>query len=393
MVDPAFLDVKQWRIADAALVLCKFKKELPGLPRGIWIVDSGIAPVDLYTYLVARFGSANGFSMRLKSPTSDNLVHWHWTLQYLDRIIEVMGHTMYAQFVVEGTDDPETDEVKALVDAIKCDFSAHGPAMSEAKRKFQRWTVFVNPYCRMRRVAEGFRERLLELDVGGLKLPTTPRRSSEMPAFNEEFAAAIKVYTEALGICTSLRMLAPVLAESFINLVLFVTVNPSTRADTRLYDSIFRQDVDVRVRSLHLHCRGFTGPVDTGDKRFKSFQSLMQHRNDFLHGNFDPAKLAYATVYFDDMIPLPKKYENMSELALVNSLKHVEPPTALADLTAVDEFIDLTLEATHEKVRAALRQFMMTLDPGWLEAGQRPGVLFPENPTFVVLGDREQPNE
>lgn len=398
MIDEGFFEVSAWQLVDPQLMLAKLKKEATRLKVGLWTIDSGIAPVDLYTYLYARFGAPNGFGMTLKSPTSDNLLHWHWSLQYRDRIIEFMGHTMSAQVAVEGSGEPSEENIQLLILALKADFANCGPAMSAERKRLELWTVFINPYCRLTRVVERFKERLAELDVRNVVLPRTPRSEEEMNSFADRLELGQRVYEEALGICTSLRMLSPVVAESFLNLVIFVLVDPSIREDQRLYDSLFRQEIDVRVRGLHLSCRGFRNSVNVSDNRFKKFQGLMGHRNDFLHGNIVPDKLAYRQMYFDGTIPLPKKYENMAELALVNSLKHVEPEVALADLAVVDGFVSLVLEAIHEKPRALVRAFMATLDPGWREDTKKAGILFPENIVFTVPGpnastgdeDREQ---
>src|SRR5688572_20443381 len=120
-------------------------------------------------------------------------------------------------------------------------------------------------------VANQFSARLRELDLPNFTLPRQPRNAVELQTFNKEFPRCIEVYTEALGLCTSIRMLAPVLAESFVNLVLFISIKPGIRNDDRLYESLFRQDVDVRVRSLNLNCSGFTKAVDVNDERFKQF--------------------------------------------------------------------------------------------------------------------------
>jgi FMN-dependent NADH-azoreductase len=40
-----------------------------------------------------------------------NLVHWHWWLQYLDRIIEFIGYTMFAQVAVEGSSEPTSEDL------------------------------------------------------------------------------------------------------------------------------------------------------------------------------------------------------------------------------------------------------------------------------------------
>lgn len=388
MISEKFLDVAAWRTVDRQLMLAKLNKEVPRLRIGLWIIDTGIAPVDLYTYLYARFGPPNGFGMTLKSPTSDNLLHWHWTLQYEDRIIEFMGHTLTAQVAAEGSGDPSSEDVERLVNSLRADFTNHREGMSTERKRLECWTVFINPHCRIQRVVERFTERLQELDIRNVQLPRMPRSDEEMRLFPERMETCIKVYSEALGLCTSLRMLAPVLAESFVNLVIFVLVHPSTREDSRLYDSLFRQDVDVRVRALHLTCSGFKKPVHVKDDRFKAFQKLMLHRNDFLHGNIVPEKLAYREVYFDGMIPLPKKYENMAELALVHSLKHVEPETALADIAVVAGLSALVLEAMHETHARVVQHFMRTLDPGWRKDEKRAGVLFPANLVFAYPGGR-----
>lgn len=388
VVDEKFFDVAAWHAADRKLMLAKLNKEVPRLRIGLWIIDSGIAPVDLYTYLYARFGAPNGFGMTLKSASSDNLLHWHWSLQYEEHIIELMGHTLTAQVAAEGSGEPSPEDVERLVNSLKADFANHREGMSRERKRLERWTVFINPHCRIQRVVERFIERLQELDIRNVQLPRGPRSDEEMQLFPERMEDCIKVYSEALGLCTSLRMLAPVLAESFVNLVIFVLVHHSTRDDSRLYDSLFRQEVDVRVRALHLTCAGFKKPVDVKDERFKAFQTLMLNRNDFLHGNIVPEKLAFREVYFDGAIPLPKEYENMAELALVHSLKHVEPEIALADIGIVNGLIALVLEAMHEASALAVQHFMRTLDPGWRKDEKRPGILFPPNIVFTYPGRR-----
>jgi FMN-dependent NADH-azoreductase len=43
-----------------------------------------------------------------------NLVHWHWWLQYLDRIIEFIGYTMFARVAVEGSSEPTSEDLVRL---------------------------------------------------------------------------------------------------------------------------------------------------------------------------------------------------------------------------------------------------------------------------------------
>jgi hypothetical protein len=113
----------------------------------------------------------------------------------------------------------------------------------------------------------------------------------------------------------------------------------------------------------------------------------MNGRNDFLHGNIDPNKLKYGICYFDGHTPLPTRYESMAELALGNSLKHVEPAQAINDVEVVESFIELVLSHLKPAVRKTVIALMMTDNPGWREDRRRLGVLFPPEILHSVMGD------
>lgn len=153
-----------------------------------------------------------------------------------------------------------------------------------------------------------------------------------------------------------------------------------------MYDNVIRRDVDVRVKSVHLNCKGFKSAIDSSADAFKKFHSLMNQRNDFLHGNIDPHQLKYDTVHFDGTIPLFHHYRNMSELALVNSLIHVEPQAALRDIETVRAFIDLVLGHLQEDIRRSVEMFMQSPNPGWCRETKRPGILFPPHIVHSVVG-------
>ena len=164
-------------------------------------------------------------------------------------------------------------------------------------------------------------------------------------------------YSSVAG--TTVRMLAPVVAEAFVNFVLFVLAKPDIRRDERLYNSLVRQEVDVRVRALHVHCDGFQRPVNTDAQSFKDFQTLMNGRNDFLHGNVDPQRLAFEVMFVDafhadQTIPLFRDDRSFLARYLANALKFVEPETVLKDLDVVTRFIEHVLAHLTDEARARL---------------------------------------
>ncbi len=380
-------NLRDWRRVDPNVMLEDIKLKRSGqiAPPGRWIFREGISPLDLYAYLKARFGNPNGFQMALKSPSSDNLVHWHWSLQCHDHIIEFMEYGLHAAAYVNGLPQPTEIEQAELVAAIKADFAAHGRAMSVVKKSLEKWVLFVNPYHRLRRVVDQFSSRLRALELKATTLPEVPTTHEEAQELIDGLKACEPVYTEARGLGLALRMNAPVLAECFINLLLFLLAKPEIKQNERLYQDIIRTQIHERIRDLHLNCEGFTSPIDVSAKSFKDFHTLMNRRNDFLHGNVDPYRLKYDAVRFDGTIPLPDRYQNFPQLALINSLIGVEPESALGDVDIVNQFIEFVLKHLHNSAKQVVETFMDTSNPGWREDTKRPGILFPQHIAYMVL--------
>jgi len=371
-------------------MLGRLRKESPQPKVGTWIIHKDISPLDLYVYLRARFGAPNGFAMTLKHPSSDNLIHWNWTLQSGTSVIEFLGYQLQALAAIDDTEDPSPEELSAFVAGLKADFANHGQTMSAVKRSLEKWIVFVNPYHRLRRVVDDMSTRLRALNIDHRDLPGLPTTPEQLEGFRAKWSARQFAYTEALGYGLALRMLAPVLAESFVNLVIFLLAKTELKNDERLYKNALRQEIDIRVKTLHLTCQGFEKQIDAASEAFKAFHTLMNGRNDFLHGNIEPLLLKYDTVYFEGTIPLFDQYKNISELSLVKSLMHVEPEAALRDIDVANALIILVLETMDSKTRRTVEEFMNTSDPGWREDKKRPGILFPQTVVHTVLGPQSE---
>ncbi|MYE18066.1 MAG: hypothetical protein F4Y07_16475 [Gemmatimonadetes bacterium] len=193
-------------------------------------------------------------------------------------------------------------------------------------------------------------------------------------------------FEEALKLGVTIRMLAPVLAEAFINLIIFLLAKSDIKSDQRLYQDIIRRGIDVRVKSLHINCNGFAKAVATDSIEFKAFQTLMNKRNDFLHGNVDPTVLRYDVVHFDyRTIPVFEKRASFGELALSHRLIQVEPERALEDFEIVTGLVAIIMECLEPKYREAVSALMRATSPGWRPKDGRVGILFPEHTVHSVL--------
>jgi hypothetical protein len=54
----------------------------------------------------------------------------------------------------------------------------------------------------------------------------------------------------------ALRFMVPVLAESFINLLVFMLCRPDIKSNPRLYENFVRSNIDVKIQSLHITALG-----------------------------------------------------------------------------------------------------------------------------------------
>jgi hypothetical protein len=136
-----------------------------------------------------------------------------------------------------------------------------------------------NPYRRISDILENVEHSLGELS---LKEPQKPDNFADRKTFSryhrekERWQRDLQT-AHALG--WTIRMHAPVRLEAFINLVIFVLQNDTLRGDRRLFESRVREQVDLRVRSLHINCEGFARGLDIQAKEFLDFTQLMNERS------------------------------------------------------------------------------------------------------------------
>ena len=354
-----------------------------------FILGEELSPLDLYAYLKTRFGPPNGFQMALRTPTSDNLIHWHYTIKAsASAVLDIWQANLTTEIIVEGVSPPSHTDWDQLISAIKADFSTHGAGMSRVRNKLESWHLFVNPYKRLRNVLSLCHDELKSLNVDCVDVPRTPETPHELRELHETIVREKERFAKALTLGVTIRMLAPVLGEAFVNFLIFLLAKVDIKTDQRLYQDVIRRDIDVRVKSMHLNCNGFSKPVDTNTETFGTFRTLMNNRNDFLHGNVDPTKLKYDTVYFDyRTVPIFERRASFGELAFSHRLIHVEPDRAFEDLDAVSKFIDLVLESLEPQYRELVEAFMRTTSPGWRPKDGKVGILFPEQVIHSVPGD------
>lgn len=350
-----------------------------------WEITTGIRPVDLYVYLKARFGEPNGITTLAKDhEDSDNMIHWHYSLRSELGRIDFLCWSFRLEII--HTFEMMSADASELLLEIKQDFGRMAQSMKTIRQGLEKWKMFLNPYMRLKIMIENQLQELEDLKLETVNEPQQPRTPQEAETFEEIFEEAANKYTKASQLCLSVRMLAPVWAESFINLLLFILVRPDIRKDSRLYDSILRQNIDVRIRSIHINCVEFASliPYDEWDI-CKKFHTMMNGRNDLLHGNVDPKLATFHELYFENKTPLFIEYKDFSFFSYKASLLNATPEQALEDYQTVQDLAAHILLCLSEQIREDVRRLLFARHLGWDEGRQRVGILFPDHMSDAIF--------
>jgi hypothetical protein len=271
-------------------------------------------------------------------------------------------------------------EMEGFIAEVKKDLVNYGKEMSQLRREvLEDWEMFVNPY-------KTLRESILNLhaELGELQLDPereelgNPASVDDFHRFNEQLKALMQRYDRGIGLAMALRLMIPVLAESFINLILFVLCRPDVKQNPRLYESVVRANIDVKVQSLHVNCIGFKGPVAWTSEECANYNSIVNERNDLLHGNIVVGKLKFDEIFFNGKVPVFKQYKTMWRHSVGVSIEASGVGKVSGDLNTVDKFIEYVLSCVDERLREEVEIFMQKRDLGKNKKTQRLGILLPD---------------
>lgn len=171
----------------------------------------------------------------------------------------------------------------------------------------------------------------------------------------------------------------PVMAESFINCLIFILCKPEIKSNTRFYENIIRQPIDIRIQSLHLNCNYFISPIDYTSEECKKFHTLMNVRNDLLHGNINIAKQSFGEVYFNKDMAIYENYVDHWEKSIGILIRSIKFDTIHDDLKVVENFIEYILSKIQPKIRESLELILNKTYLGFNAKTERIGILFSDH--------------
>jgi len=367
------------------------------LPKGgtTWHLGNEIRPADLYCYLYARFGPPNGIQNLLRGDHSDNLIHWDWTLGHKNGLIIIQGLNLRSEVHLLGDWSASGFERHVFIEEVKRDLLRFGKEMSKLRKEtLEDWDMFVNPYQNLRASVLRLKKDLdaLQLDPTKEQL-TDPTSTDDIENFREQFLVLISRYNQGIGLAMALRLMIPVLAESFVNFLLFVLCRPDIKSNNRLYDATVRANIDVKVQSLHINCLGFKSPVDWASEECAKYSSVVNERNDLLHGNLVIDKMKYGEIFFNGTVPVFKMYKTLWQQSVGISVETAEVGKVEGNLAAVDGFIEHVLSRLDETVREDVEALMEKRDLGRDKKTHRLGVLLPDHLVDFHMGPKTADEE
>jgi len=339
-----------------------------------------VRPSDIYCYLGARFGHPNGLQNFFRNDDSDNLIHWEWYLKTSIGYITFAGLNFRTDIWIHGTELPDTEK-QSLIGQIKADFSKYAKEMQHIRRvHLEPWIEFVNPYQRLRRA---IKQLLEELDALGLnpEADAMPNllESEDLSRSLDHWRTRAADYSRAIGLSFGIRAMIPVMAESFVNLLLFLLARTGVKEDKQLFKGIFRLPMNMRIASLPYYCTGFENPVDLNHSAMKDYLKIVDSRNDLLHGNIDIEKLKFNELYFAGKVPIFNSYSTMWERSLGVAHRAVGLSEVRAELAKVDAFTDYLTCLLTQNVRDSVEGVSRKFDLGIRKDTGQIGVLFPDH--------------
>jgi hypothetical protein len=345
-----------------------------------------VAPSDLYCYFDARFGAPNGVANLGRNNSSDNLIHWEWMMKTPTGWVLFQGMNFRTSIILLGDLSMDVSDLPSLVAQIKADFGSHGKQMAQLRKSLEDWVEFINPYQRIRSSISSLRRELDALDLRP-EDEAIPDITSAQQAIAIDWSDVAARYSKGLGLCFGIRSMLPVMAESFVNLLLFALMHPQLKSDERLRENTIRQPIDVRIKSLSMTCVGFQTPVDYKHDAFKAYHSLVNERNDLLHGNVVLDKLKFNEVYFKGRVPVFKQYRSLWERTVGVDIQAVGLHRLANEIKVVEDMTEQLKSHLDPERRKLIELISHERDLGMNHAAGRFGVLFSRQLVDMFMPD------
>ena len=121
------------------------------------------------------------------------------------------------------------------------------------------------------------------------------------------------------------------------------------------------------------------------DPVFGRYWTVVNRRNDIIHGNVDPVRDALEAVYFHGKRPLYKTGGDRIRQHWNRLIERYRPQEVVDDYLAMHVFILDILDHMTADGRRTIEMIMEDTQPGWDNRRKKPGRLFPDHVATTVF--------
>ena len=225
---------------------------------------------------------------------------------------------------------------KNFILAWKADFRRVGREKSAIMRSFEKYYVFQNKFKILADQCARLHEAIIDEPVLKFQLPASAEAALRETEANLKAlgARADRLFSN----CLKLRLMMPIMAEAYINMVIITFCKDEIRNDHVQYEAFVRAKIPERIDLLARHC-GFVQKIDVKSQIYGDFLRVMNLRNFSLHGNVDPVREQIETVFFEGRRPLFSESGDHHLRFFEHLEQTYKPQEVIRDYEAVHSFL------------------------------------------------------
>lgn len=391
--DAAYLDPASWRVfsnEEMVAYLDKMKSQNGEKRRrkkrnrkSVVVLQESVSPFDAYTYLHARFGKPNGLQTFLAKDDSDNLFHWDYHLKAGEKELLFVGAS--EEVHVWFDDDSSDVDCLRFIENLRADFGRVGQVKGRFASTLEKWSIFPNQYLALSQRCADLYHTITEALPKIEKKILAGNLTTQNLIAQKNRKSHSKLMSAITTAPTELSILMPVMFESFIGLIVAGFIRPEVKRDQEAFGAFVRSPLNQKLTEMADKCRGFERPIEQINPAFGRYWSVVNKRNDILHGNVDPVRNAMEVVYFHGKRPLYKSGGDRIRQHWLRLIDQYRPQEVVDDYIAMHIFIAEIMNHLEPAYRHSLELVMEDTQPGWDNKRKIFGRLFPNHVATTVF--------
>ena len=302
-----------------------------------------ISPGSLYLYLLGRYDSPNGILSMIgqRDEAVRRSVLWHYTLGWRKRHLHVICHP-YRVDVIFGPGPEVEITASEFAVMLKNAFGRYHVQIDKAKELVEKHKAFLNP---LSHILDSIRQMLDRAETlkGALEDKRKhPETWEEVKWHIDNHESQSAAAFELSSCCLSVRMMSPVAAEMFLNLVIFNLFKAEGQAKDAK-EKLRKAPIREKLEALADRCGGFAIKPDMKSDPINGFLDLYNHRNHILHGNIRTDQEEQDEFLIHDGVATIMKFKSIFDRSIRPTMNAFPIEEARNDQKAALAFMDYLL--------------------------------------------------